>query len=254
VHRESATAGLLLSVGHGEHDVVAFAFAEEEVAVEEEVGGGHGVQGVGGAAVVEVGAAGFDVFARLAFGGGEAAEDEQFDEGFAGAFELAAVEGPGGDFADDFVEDGGGDAGEVAAEEDLAGADGFGGGVGAVDEFGDGAGEGLVGGAGAGVGGVLLLQGGDFVAAQEGEVFEVADDVAVVGADPELVEAIDAGAGGVEPDGAGDGFAELGAVGVGDEGQGEAEDGAGEFFAGEVNAGGDVAPLVAAADLEAACS
>ena len=56
----------------------------------------------------------------------------------------------------------------------------------------------------------------------------------------------------IEPDGAGFGLAELGAVGVGDEREGEAKDGAPELLAGEVDAGGDVAPLIAAADLQLA--
>ena len=64
----------------------------------------------------------------------------------------------------------------------------------------------------------------DFFRGEKGEIFQIADDVAVIGADPELVEAIDAGFLGIEPDRAGFGLAEFGAVGIGDQRQGEAED------------------------------
>ena len=65
-----------------------------------------------------------------------------------------------------------------------------------------------------------------------------------------MVESIHAGASGIEPDGAGFAFAEFGSVGIGDQWEGEAVDGLAGFFAGELRADGDVAPLVAAADLE----
>ena len=64
----------------------------------------------------------------------------------------------------------------------------------------------------------------NFFPRQKREVFQIADDIAVVGVDPELVEAIDARAFRVEPDGAGLGLAEFRAVGVRDERQREAED------------------------------
>lgn len=107
-----------------------------------------------------------------------------------------------------------------------------------------------MGGAAAGIGEVVLFERGDFVSGEEREEFEVADDVAVVGLDPELVELVDAGAARVEPDGAALGFSEFGAVGFGDERECQAPCAAVEFFANEVHACGDVAPLVAAADLE----
>ena len=93
------------------------------------------------------------------------------------------------------------------------GAHGLGGGGGAVDQIGHGFGQRLVGGAGFGPGGVLRGQRGDFLLTEKGEELQVTHHVAVVGANPELVEAIDAGFGGVQPDGAGGGFAEFGAVG-----------------------------------------
>ena len=82
------------------------------------------------------------------------------------------------------------------------------------------------------------------------EVFQIANDVAVVGVDPELVKFIDACSFRVEPDGAGFGFAEFCAVGVRDERQRQAESRFAQFFADKINAGGDIAPLIAAADLQ----
>lgn len=57
---------------------------------------------------------------------------------------------------------------------------------------------------------------------------------------------------GVQPDRAGFGLAELGAVGLGDQREGQAEAGHAELPADQVGAGGDVAPLVGAADLQLA--
>src|ERR1035441_9931234 len=87
---------------------------------------------------------------------------------------------------------------------------------------------------------------------QEREKLQVTNDITVVRIDPILVEAIDTGATGIEPDSAGDGLSELGAVGIHDERQGQAIDGASELPAGEVDAGGNIAPLIAAANLELA--
>src|SRR5439155_21699550 len=87
---------------------------------------------------------------------------------------------------------------------------------------------------------------------KKSEKLQITGDVAVVGANPELVELIDAGPARIQPDGARLGLAELGSVGLGDERQGEAIDGTSEFFATKLDAGGDVAPLVAAADLQLA--
>src|SRR3974377_786210 len=89
---------------------------------------------------------------------------------------------------------------------------------------------------------VLRFESGDFFLAKEGEELQVADHVAVVGANPELVELINTGPNRIEPDGAGDGLAELGAVGVEDERQGQAIDSASELLPRQINAGGDVAP------------
>src|SRR5438034_3957681 len=102
----------------------------------------------------------------------------------------------------------------------------------------------------AGIFAVLLFQGRDFVLAQEGEEFQVTNDIAVVGADPVLIELIDTGPARIEPDGAGFGLAKFSAIGIRNERQSQAINCAPEFFAGEIDAGSDAAPLIAAADLE----
>jgi len=150
-------------------------------------------------------------------------------------------------FADDFVEGAFGNAFQFAAEKDFAGADGFRRSVRAVNQIGHRFGQSPVRFARAGIFRVFLFQRLNFFLRQKREVFQVADHVPVVGVDPELVEAIDAGAFRVEPDGPDLGFAEFRAVGVGDERQRQTVNCFAEFLAREVNAGGDVAPLVAAA-------
>ena len=124
-------------------------------------------------------------------------------------------------FADDFAEGLLGDAFQAAAKKNLAGPLRLGGGGGAMHQAGHRPGQRLVRGAAFGFAGVLGGQRGDFFPAEKGEIIQVTQHVAVVGADPELVEAIDAGFGGVHPDGAGGGLAEFGAVGVGDERHGQ---------------------------------
>lgn len=243
MRREMKSAG-------GDDSVVLFAFAQEEMFAEEEIGGGDGALEVGFADVVEVDAAALDVFTGLSFGGRECGVDEKFDERNAGTFEFGFFEVLGGDFADNVVEGGFGNAGEFAAEKNFAGANGFRCGLFAVDEIGHRLGECLVGNASAGIGGVLLLKRDYFVLRHEGKEFQVADDVAVVGVDPELVEAVDAGFFGVDPDGPSDALAEFGAVSISYERQSKAENVSAEFFAAEIAACGDVAPLITAADLE----
>ena len=78
-----------------------------------------------------------------------------------------------------------------------------------MHEVGHRLGERLVGCPGAGVFGVLLFQRGNFLLGQEREELQVADDVAVVSANPKLVELIDAGPARIEPHRAGLGLAEL---------------------------------------------
>jgi hypothetical protein len=186
----------------------------------------------------------------LAFGVGEFGFDEEFGEWDACVLEAGCRQGAGGDFAEELLDGGFVDLVEGGAEEDFAGADGVMSGGFAMDHGGDFAGEGFMGFAGAGVGSVGGLEVSDGFLIEEGKELEVADDVAIVGIDPELVEAVDAGFLGVEPDGAADGFAEFTAVGIGDEGEDEAVGLAAEAFAAEVDSCGDIAPLIGAADLE----
>lgn len=238
---------------HDEGGVVFLAAAEEDVLAVVHVGVAELVAHFLDTLVVDVGSSFFDGFFGFAAGVGESGVDEGVEEEqavFAG--ELVRRNLGGGDFAGDIGEGVFGDAVESAAEEDFRCGDGVLGGVLAVDEVGHLGGEGVVGDAGAGVFGVLLFEFGDLLLGEKGEELEVADDVAVVDVYEVLVEAVDAGLGGIEPDGAFFRFAELGAVGVGDEGEGEAVDGVARFFACELGAYGDVAPLVGAADLELA--
>ena len=107
------------------HDVVAFAFAEEEVFGEKELGGGDCALGIGFADVVEIDAAAFDVFTGLPFAWGEAGMEEKFHEGKARAFEARMVQLFRRDLADDIAKGVLGDAFEFAAEKDFAGANGI---------------------------------------------------------------------------------------------------------------------------------
>jgi len=78
--------------------------------------------------------------------------------------------------------------------------------------------------------GVFLLQPVDFLSNEEGEVFQVADDITVVRVDPKTGKTIDARALRIEPDGASFSLAELGAVALVMKRLGEAEGVASEFF------------------------
>ena len=84
---------------------------------------------------------------------------------------------------------------------------------------------------------------------QHREYLYVALGVVVGDIEPELVELVGGGAGGVQPDVALFGLSELRAVGLPDEGAGEGESLSAVHPADEFRAGGDVAPLVAAAEL-----
>ncbi len=99
-----------------------------------------------------------------------------------------------------------------------------------------------------------LLYFDDLRLVQEGERAQVAADVAVIGVHPELEERVRAGADRVEPDVARLALAELGAVGLGDQRPGQPVGLGGASATDQVDAGGDVAPLVAAADLQPAPS
>src|SRR5690606_9572247 len=107
--RRERRAGASGCSAEREHGVVAFAFAQEDVLAEEQVGGGERTGGGGGVAldVVHVNAAGLDVLARGALGGSEAGVHEQFGQRDAGTVvggELRGGDRGGGDFADDVVE------------------------------------------------------------------------------------------------------------------------------------------------------
>src|SRR4030095_11831829 len=78
------------------------------------------------------------------------------------------------------------------------------------------------------------------------------DNISVVRANPELVEAIDAGLLGIDPNRTLFCLPELASIGIGDEWMGKAKDIGAQFFAAQVDAGSNVAPLVAAADLQLA--
>jgi hypothetical protein len=135
-----------------------------------------------------------------------------FDERQTGSREFGFLKILRRHFADDFIEGSFGDSLEIAAEKNFARAHGFGGRVLAVDQIGDGFGQRFVRLARAWIGGMLLFESRDFVAGEEGEIFQVADDVAVVGVDPILIKLVDAGPFRIEPDGAGYGLADFGAV------------------------------------------
>src|SRR5579883_2423036 len=93
---------------------------------------------------------------------------------------------------------------------------------------------------------------GDFLQAQEGEQLQEAGGVAVVGVDPILIKAIWTGFCGVEPDGVAGALAEFFAGGGGEQRKGDAEGLLAANPADQLNAGGDVSPLIAAAALDIA--
>src|SRR5690348_3006916 len=99
---------------------------------------------------------------------------------------------------------------------------------------------------------MLFFQTGNFLPGQEGEEFQITDHVPVVGANPELIKLVNTGPGGVEPNRARFSFAELGAISIGNEWQGQAVGGLSEFLARQIDTSGNIAPLIAATDLELA--
>jgi len=96
------------------------------------------------------------------------------------------------------------------------------------------------------------LQRGDLVAIQQGEVLEIRHHIGIGRVEPVLVEAEGRRAPGVEPHRPGLGLAELDAGRGGDQRHGEGVGFAVSYLADQLCAGGDVAPLVAAAHLERA--
>src|SRR5580658_5201148 len=87
---------------------------------------------------------------------------------------------------------------------------------------------------------------------EESEYFDPLSGICVGSIQPELVEFIRGCFGRVEPDIAFFGLSEFAAVGFGQEGTGEGEGFAAGLAADQLGAGGDIAPLVAAAHLELA--
>ncbi len=96
------------------------------------------------------------------------------------------------------------------------------------------------------------FQRGDLVAIQQREVLEVWHHISIGRVEPVLVEAEGRRAPGVEPHRPGLGLAELDAGRGGDQRHGESVGFAVGHFADQLGAGGDVAPLIAAAHLERA--
>ena len=92
----------------------------------------------------------------------------------------------------------------------------------------------------------------DFFLAEEGEVFQVFDDVRIILVEPELIEFKGRCLFRVEPDSTAGGLAELGAVRFQHKGNGQAIGFgiAAVHLADRVDTGRDVAPLVGAADLQ----
>ena len=90
----------------------------------------------------------------------------------------------------------------------------------------------------------------DLLYAQEGEVFQEFIHVGIGDFEPELVELVGRGFGGVEPHRAAFGFAEFGAVGFGNQRQRHAVHGFVVEAAGGFRAPCDVAPLVGAANFQ----
>ena len=121
-----------------------------------------------------------------------------------------------------------------------------------MDEGGDILGEGLL--RHTGVRGSIEFGGDrvDFFQRPQREHLEVLHHIAVVGVEPELAEGVRAGQGRVEPYRAGFGLAELRAVGLRDQRGGQCVHGLLLDPADEVDAGGEVAPLVGAAGLQGA--
>ena len=122
----------------------------------------------------------------------------------------------------------------------------------AMHEAGDLPGEGLLGLALAGVGLGFLDQSFDFGLGQEGERLQQAFHLHIRAVDPELVELVRAEHRGVEPDGVALGLAELLAGSISDDRAGEHIDVHTAHLVNQVQAGGEVAPLVGAAEFQRA--
>src|SRR5438309_1897218 len=112
----------MLTRGH--HEVITFAFAQQEMLAEEEVCGTESALCIAFANVVYVDAASFDIFSTLSLRWTKTGEHEQFNERNR-AFELRLFNVFCRDFANDVVEGAFGDSLQPSAKENFAGADGF---------------------------------------------------------------------------------------------------------------------------------
>lgn len=231
--------------------VFFFAGAEDEGGFAGEVGGSEAGFDVGEGAVVDVGAALGDGAAGFGFGFGEAGFDEGVGEGEA-CGELVFGEGLAGDVGEDVGELGVGEIFDLGAEENVGGFIGGGEAGIAVDEAGELFGEAFLTFAEVRLTGAGGVQGGDLFVRELGEEAQGSGAVGVGDVDPVLVEGVGAGFAGIEVDGAALGLAHLRAVGLEQERAGHSVELDTVHAAGEVDAGGDVAPLVAAADLKLA--
>ena len=140
----------------------------------------------------------------------------------------------------------------LVAEEDAAGLDGGVVVILAVHHDGDLFGETLLHGASPGILLMLLLEGLDLLFGKGSEDLEIFLGVGVAYVDPELIEFVGTGVARVEPYVAALRLSEFAAVGLGDEGAREGECLAACLTADKFGAGGYVAPLVAASELQLA--
>src|SRR5690606_21138166 len=239
-----------LALLHGQDRVGAFAFSEEEVLAVEQISGREAAGDLGGAHVVHVDATAFDVLSRLALRRAQARLNEHVDQARSGALERGARKLLGWHLPHNVPEHGLAHALEAAAKEDLARADGVRARALTVHDRRDRTGERLLRGTCSRVRLLLRLEVLDFSAGEERELLQVRYDHHVLRVHEELVELVRARARRIEPDGAALGFAELRAVALRDEREGPAPRGHAEFLSNQLGPGGDVAPLIAATDLQ----
>ena len=93
-------------------------------------------------------------------------------------------------------------------------------------------------------------EGANLFLREKREHLEEFHDVGVLGLDEKLVETIGRGAHRIEPHGTAGGLTVFGAVALGEQRKRQAPRGHAQFFADEIGAGGDVAPLVGGTDLD----
>ena len=214
----------------------------------------HSLGGVSEFYVLQIETSSFEIFAGLSFAGAKPGEVEEFRHGQPRLGQLRERNRFGGHFANEFSKCAFSDAVEFAAKKDLAGADRLARGGVPMDQRSGAFRQAPVRRASAGIGHMFGFQSRYFGLGQKRKVFQITDHIAVTGLNPKLVKSIDTGACGIKPDGAGFRFSELGAICFGDERKRQAKSGLAEFLANQVDPGGDVAPLIRPADLEAAIS